>query len=132
MPTDHYEYLIMPFLLTNSPTVFQKLIGNVLWGMLNQFVFVYLVNIMVFSHNHAQHVCKVLQCLLQCNLLVKAEKCGLHKQRVSFLGFVLHKGSSQMDPQRLKATVKWLQHCTPGTYHVSSVSLVFMLFSLGV
>ncbi|KAK3530582.1 hypothetical protein QTP86_028840, partial [Hemibagrus guttatus] len=36
--TGHYEYLVMPFCLTNTPAVFQALINNVLRDMLNQFV----------------------------------------------------------------------------------------------
>ncbi|KAK3556345.1 hypothetical protein QTP70_007093 [Hemibagrus guttatus] len=35
-PTGHYEYLVMPFSLTNAPVVFQALINDVLRDMLNQ------------------------------------------------------------------------------------------------
>lgn len=39
----------MPFGLTNAPAVFQNLINEVLGNMLNEFVFVYLDNILIFS-----------------------------------------------------------------------------------
>ncbi len=48
-PTGHYAYLVMPFDLTNSPAVFQAHINDVLRDMLNQFVSVYLDDILILS-----------------------------------------------------------------------------------
>lgn len=39
-PLSHFEYLVMPFKLTNAPSVFQALINDVLWDFLNWFIFV--------------------------------------------------------------------------------------------
>ncbi len=52
-PTGHYEYLVIPFGLTNA--VFQALINDVLQDMLNQFVFVYLDDILIFSGSLEEH-----------------------------------------------------------------------------
>ncbi len=48
-PTGHYEYFLMPFGLTNASAVFHALINDVLRDMLNQYVFVYLDDILIFS-----------------------------------------------------------------------------------
>ncbi len=80
-PTGHYEYLVMPFGLTNAPAVFQALINYVLRDMLNQFAFVYLDDILIFSsspNEHVEHVKKVLNRLLKNHLYVKPEKCEFH------------------------------------------------------
>ncbi len=77
-PTGHYEYLVLPFGLTNAPAVFQGMVNRVLGDMINRFVFVYLDDILIFSPSlqvHTQHVCQVLQWLLENQLFVKAEKC---------------------------------------------------------
>lgn len=50
-PQGHFEYLVMPFSLTNAPAVFQALINNVLRDFINRFVFVYLDDILIFSPN---------------------------------------------------------------------------------
>lgn len=51
-PTEHYEYLLMPFGLINAPAVFLSLISDVLRDMLNK-------------NKHVQHVWRVLQLLIQ-------------------------------------------------------------------
>eukprot|EP00063_Salmo_salar_P017086 XP_013991921.1 PREDICTED: uncharacterized protein LOC106567309 [Salmo salar] len=60
MASGHYEYLVMPFGLTNAPAVFQALV-NVLFDMLNRFVFVYIDDILIFSRSPKEHVLHVQQ-----------------------------------------------------------------------
>ncbi len=109
-PSGHYEYLVMPFGLTNAPAVFQALINNVLRDMLNQFVLIYLDDILIFSSSlqeHVKHVSKVLRCLLDNHLYAKPEKCEFHVTEVQFLGFIIKPGQIQMDPQKVQAVVDW-------------------------
>lgn len=96
----HFEYPVLPFGLTNAPAVFQALVNDVLRDMVNQFVFVYLDDILIFSPSmqvHTQHVRQVLQRLLE-NQLFKAEKCVFHAKSVSFLWFVISTGEIKADP----------------------------------
>ncbi|XP_029318573.1 uncharacterized protein LOC115028841 [Cottoperca gobio] len=111
-PTGHYEYLVMPFGLTDAPAVFQALINEVLRETLNRFVFVYLDDILIFSkslHEHVHHVRVVLQRLLESHLFVKPEKCEFHVSEVSFLGFILSKGSLITDPKKTQVIRDWPQ-----------------------
>lgn len=58
-PTGHYEYLVMPFGLTNATAVFQSLVNEVLRDMLDQYVFIYLDDILIFSKDittHKKHI----------------------------------------------------------------------------
>ncbi len=58
-PRGHFEYLVMPFGLSNSPAVFQALVNDVLRDMVDQFIYVYLDDILIFStslQEHVQHV----------------------------------------------------------------------------
>ncbi len=110
MSTGHYEYFVMHFGLTNAPAVFQALINDVLSDMLNQFVFVYLDDSLIFSSSlqeHVKHVSIVLGRLLDNHLYAKPEKCEFHVTKVQFLGFIIKPGQIQMDPQKVQAVVEW-------------------------
>lgn len=53
----HFEYLVIPFGLTNAPAVFQHLINDILCDMLGRFMFVYLDDILIiYSKNIEEHV----------------------------------------------------------------------------
>ncbi|KAI7808450.1 Pol polyprotein [Triplophysa rosa] len=109
-PSGHYEYLVLPFGLTNAPAVFQGLINAKLSDMINQFVFVYMDDILIFSpslQEHSQHVREVLQRLLENQLFIKAEKCKFHADTVSFLGHVLSPRGIEPDSSKIKAVDEW-------------------------
>ena len=54
--TGHYKYLIMPFGLSNAPSVFQAFINKVFRDMLGRGVGVYIDDILVYSADLTQHV----------------------------------------------------------------------------
>jgi hypothetical protein len=59
----HYEYLIIPFRLTNTPTTFQSYIHDALKGLINDFVIVYLDNILIYSQSEEEHIKHIKQVL---------------------------------------------------------------------
>ncbi|KAL0187931.1 hypothetical protein M9458_015030 [Cirrhinus mrigala] len=109
-PRGHFEYQVMPFGLSNAPAVFQAFVNDVLRDMVDQFIYVYLDDILIFSsplQEHVQHVRRVLQRLLENGLFVKAEKCVFHAQSVLFLGYIISSEGVRMDPDKVKAVVDW-------------------------
>ncbi|KAG1935767.1 retrotransposable element [Pimephales promelas] len=109
-PRGHFEYLVIFFGLSNSPAVFQALVNDVLRDMIDQFIYVYLDDILIFSSSlqeHVQHVRQVLQRLLENGLYVKAEKCDFYAQSVPFLGHIVSSEGMRVDPDKIKAVVEW-------------------------
>lgn len=81
-PNGQYEYLVMSFGLTNAPAVFQALVNDILHDMINNFIFVYLDDILIISKflaEHIHHVQSVLQPSSGELPFVKAEKCEFYK-----------------------------------------------------
>ncbi|XP_016377873.1 RNA-directed DNA polymerase homolog [Sinocyclocheilus rhinocerous] len=54
-PSGHYEYQVMPYGLSNSPSVFQGFMNEVIREFLHRFVIVYIDNILIYSQNLAEH-----------------------------------------------------------------------------
>ncbi|KAL0204378.1 hypothetical protein M9458_002396, partial [Cirrhinus mrigala] len=108
--TGHYEYLVMPFGLSNSPSIFQAFINEVFRDMLHRHVIVYIDDILIFSENletHINHVRSVLQRLIANKLYAKLPKCEFHQTKISFLGYVISAEGVTMDDQKVPSVVNW-------------------------
>src|SRR6266542_3591456 len=77
-PWELYQFNVMLFRLTNVPANFQRLMNYVLHDYLNDFVVVYLDDILVCSdtfEEHLTHLRKVFIKLWEVNLIIKLKKC---------------------------------------------------------
>lgn len=73
-----YEFLVIPFGLTNASTTFCTLMNKVLHPFLDWFI-VYLDDIVVYNHTleeHIDHLRQVFEALRENSLYVKREKCA--------------------------------------------------------
>ena len=74
----HYEFTVMPFGLTNAPAAFMDLMNRVFKEFLDQFVIVFIDDILVYSKSpeeHEVHLENVLQTLREHALYAKFSKC---------------------------------------------------------
>jgi hypothetical protein len=74
--------MVMPFGLCNAPATFIRVMNDVLRHFLDDFVIVYLDDILIFSKSHEEHiehVKKVLDVLRKEQLFLKLSKCEFGK-----------------------------------------------------
>ena len=74
----HFEYTVMPFGLTNAPVAFMDLMHRVFRPYLDQFVIVFIDDILIYSRTpeeHEQRLMIVLQTLREHKLYAKMSKC---------------------------------------------------------
>ena len=73
----HFEFTVMPFGLTNAPAAFMDLMNRVLQLYLDQFVVVFVDDILIYSQSeveHEDHLRIVLQLLRDHQLYAKFSK----------------------------------------------------------
>ena len=106
----HYEFVVMPFGLTNAPAVFMDLMNRVCRPYLDQFVIVFIDDILIYSRSkkeHGDHLRQVLGTLRKEKLYAKFSKCEFWIRRVEFLGHVVSEEGIHVDPSKIKAIENW-------------------------
>ncbi|KAA3483558.1 DNA/RNA polymerases superfamily protein [Gossypium australe] len=106
----HYEFLVMPFGLTNAPATFMDLMNRVFQQYLDQFVVVFIDDILVYSRTeeeHDRHLRIVLQVLRKEQLYAKFSKCEFWLREVTFLGHVVSAEGIRVDPRKVEAVLEW-------------------------
>ena len=106
----HYEYLVMPFGVTNAPGVFMDYMNKIFHPYLDRFVVVFIDDILVYSktwEEHEEHLRVVLQTLRDRRLYAKLSKCEFLLEQVSFLGHVISRGGIVVGPSKVEVVVRW-------------------------
>lgn len=105
-----YEYTRMPMGIKNGPSTFQRLMQQVLAGIDDDRVKVYLDDILVLAETHEKHkevLEKVLRRLEEVNLKLNPKKCSWFQEKIIFLGFEISKNGVSTDPNKIKDLKDW-------------------------
>ncbi|KAK1643105.1 hypothetical protein QYE76_060910 [Lolium multiflorum] len=106
----HHEYLVVPFGLTNAPTIFMNLMNKIFMKYLDKFVIVFIDDILIYSKDkeeHAKHLKIVLQILREHQLYAKFSKCKFWLDSVEFLGHVITKEGIAVNPSKVQSVLEW-------------------------
>jgi hypothetical protein len=102
--TSLFEFLVMPFRLSNAPATFQALMNEVLRPFIRCFVLVFFDDILIYSWSwaqHLQHIRLVLDTLQQHQLFMKHSKCAFGLSEVAYLGHVILAAGVAMNQQKV-------------------------------
>jgi hypothetical protein len=106
----HYEFTIVPFGLSNSPTIFMCLMNGVFREYLDKFVIVFLDDIPVYSKSeeeHEKHLVMVFQVLREHKLYAKLRKCIFDQKKIHCLGHIISTTWIGFDLEKIKEIRGW-------------------------
>ena len=107
-----FEFLIMPFSLTNAPASFQQFMNTIFGDFLNIILVIYQDDILIFSLvmvDHPEHVWEVIHQLRKHGLYVKPKKCEWEWDSVEFLGFHCSMLGIRMNKEKVQVILDWLE-----------------------
>ena len=109
-PFNLYEFRVMPFGLQNAPSVFQRLIQQVLSGVNPNdgpsFVTAYIDDLLVFSSSlqeHLDYLYQVIHRLREVGLKVNPAKCQFMRREVQYLGHMITPGGLHPNKRLVEA-----------------------------
>lgn len=105
-PNGHYEYIRMPFGLKNAPATFQRLMDQVLRGLQNVEMLVYLDDIIIYARDLEEHdrkVRKLFDRLRDAKLTLQPDKVEFLRTEVSFLGHIVSSEGLKPNPDKISA-----------------------------
>ena len=104
----YYEFTVMSFGLTNAPAAFMDLMNWVFRPYIDQFVVIFIDDILIYSKtkaDHAEHLRIVLKTLREHRLYAKFKKCSFWEEKIVFLGHVIDDAGLHVGPEKIEAIV---------------------------
>ncbi len=106
---DTYKYLMMFFELINESSIFQNFMNDILMNYFDEFVIIYLNDIIVYSNSkkkHIQYVRKILQRLREANIQIDVNKCEFHIIKTKFLKMIIDRDDIKMNFEKIKIIIE--------------------------
>jgi hypothetical protein len=101
---------MVPFGLSNAPTILICLMNDIFRDHLDKFVIVFLDYILIYSkfeEEHEKHLSMVLEILREHRLYAKLSKCSFYHKKIHYLGHIISEEGIKVDLEKIRAIEGW-------------------------
>ena len=105
-----FEFLVLPFGLTNAPSTFMAWMHSILKPYLDKSVVVFLDDCLIMSRSpeeHLHHLEQVFRAFSEHKVLLKASKCHIATRQVDFLGHTVTPQGIAVNQRKVAAVQDW-------------------------
>ena len=107
---ESYKYLVFSFDLINDFAIFQNFINDTLMKYFDEFVVIYLNDILIYNDNlkkHKEHVREILQKFRKIDIQTNIDRCKFHKVETKFLNVLIEKNEIRINSIKIVTIVAW-------------------------
>jgi len=101
-----FEWLVMPFRLSNALSTFVRLMNQVFEPYIGEFIMIYFDNILICSktkEEHFDHLNQIMMVSVQEKLFNNLKKCTFFTKEVTFFGDVMTKKGIKVNESKVEA-----------------------------
>jgi hypothetical protein len=100
------EWVAMPFGMCNAPSIFQRIMNDILRDFLYKFVIVYLDEVCVYNRTleeHLEHIRLVLRRFKEGGLNLRLKKCFFGLREMEYIGYTVYAGKISVSTKKGEA-----------------------------
>lgn len=104
-----FQFLRMPFGLKNAPSIFQKIMEEILVGLAHRVCIVYIDDVLVYAKTEEELILnlkEVFERFRKFNVSLKGSKCQFGLTEINYLGHIINREGKRLSEDRVNQVLK--------------------------